>query len=466
MLTVGRFRVGRVGVRLGAALVMLVVCVFGAGSAAAAVGDLTPARCIGNTGTGPPSCIGADGLEDPVSVAVSPDGHSAYVASASSSAVVVFRRAANGDLTPAGCIGNSGTGPPSCTGADGLAGADSVAVSPDGHSVYVTGYVSNAVVVFRRAANGDLTPAGCIGNSGTGPPSCTGADGLAGAYSVAVSPDGHSVYVTGYVSDAVVVFRRAANGDLTPAGCIGNSGTGPPSCTGADGLAGADSVAVSPDGHSAYVASSVSNAVVVFRRAANGDLTPAGCIGNSGTGPPSCTGADGLASAYSVAVSPDGHSVYVAGSVSSAVVVFRRAANGDLTPAGCIGNSGTGPPSCTGADGLATADSVAVSPDGHSVYVTGYVSNAVVVFRRAANGDLTPAGCIGNSGTGPPSCTGADGLAGARSVAVSPDGHSVYVTGYDSNAVVVFRRGRRVRAAVVAAVAAVRRGPARSPWAT
>ncbi len=151
----------------------------------------------------------------------------------------MFRRAPNGDLTPAGCIGNPGNGPHSCIGADGLDGADSVAVSPDGKSVYVASFTSGAVVVFRRAANGDLTPAGCIGNSGTGPPSCIGADGLQGADSVAVSPDGKSVYVASFLSEAVVVFRRAANGDLTPAGCIGNSGTGPPSCIGADGLDGA-----------------------------------------------------------------------------------------------------------------------------------------------------------------------------------------------------------------------------------
>ena len=409
-------------------------------SAAAAVGDLTPAGCIGNTGNGPTSCTGADGLDAADSVAVSADNKSVYVASFGSDAVVVFRRAANGDLTPAGCIGNTGTGPTSCTGADGLEGANSVAVSPDNKSVYVASARSNAVVVFRRAANGDLTPAGCIGNTGTGPTSCTGADGLNGAYSVAVSPDNKSVYVASVNSNAVVVFRRAANGDLTPAGCIGNTGTGPASCTGADGLEGADSVAVSPDNKSVYVASVSSNAVVVFRRAANGDLTPAGCIGNTGTGPASCTGADGLNGADSVAVSPDNKSVYVASFDSNAVVVFRRAANGDLTPAGCIGNTGTGPASCTGADGLNRADSVAVSPDNHSVYVASFDSNAVVVFRRAANGDLTPAGCIGNTGTGPASCTGTDGLNYADSVAVSPDNHSVYVASRGSNAVVVFRR--------------------------
>ena len=435
-----RVRAGR-GRRLQAVLsaVSVVSLAVLTQSAAAAVGDLTPAGCIGNTGTGPASCIGTDGLDGADSVAVSADNKSVYVTSRLSRAVVVFRRAANGDLTPAGCFGNTGTGPASCIGTVGLDGADSVAVSPDNKSVYVASG-SDAVVVFRRAANGDLTPAGCIGNTGTGPTSCIGTDGLEGANSVAVSPDNKSVYVASARSNAVVVFRRAANGDLTPAGCIGNTGTGPASCIGADGLDGAWSVAVSPDNKSVYVASVGSDAVVVFRRAANGDLTPAGCFGNTGTGPASCIGADGLEGADSVAVSPDNRSVYVASVSSNAVVVFRRAANGDLTPAGCIGNTGTGPASCIGADGLEGADSVAVSPDNNSVYVTSNLSRAVVVFRRAANGDLTPAGCIGNTGTGPTSCTGTDGLNYADSVAVSPDDNSVYVASWGSNAVVVFRR--------------------------
>jgi DNA-binding beta-propeller fold protein YncE len=429
------------------AIVMLAVCLgclASVGSAAAAVGDLTPVGCIGNSGTGPPSCIGTVGLDGASSVAVSRDGQNVYATGFNSQALVVFGRAANGDLTPAGCIGNSGTGPPSCIGTVGLDGASSVAVSPDGQNVYATGFNSQALVVFGRAANGDLTPAGCIGNSGTGPPSCIGTDGLDGANSVAVSPDGQSVYVASPSSGALVVFRRAANGDLTPAGCIGNSGTGPPSCIGTVGLGGVNSVAVSPDGQNVYATGFDSEALVVFGRAANGDLTPAGCIGNSGTGPPSCIGTDGLYGATSVAVSPDGKSVYVASANSGALVVFRRAANGDLTPAGCIGNSGTGPPSCIGTVGLGGARSVAVSPDGANVYVASATSEALVVFQRAANGDLTPAGCIGNSANlpdpGPPSCIGTDGLDGANSVAVSPDGESVYVASSNSDALVVFRR--------------------------
>ena len=423
-------------------------CAIGATTAGAAVGDLTPAGCIGKRGTSPASCIVVDGLGGATAVAVSPDGASVYVAGSTGNALNVFKRAANGNLTPAGCVGNSGTGaqagPASCIVVDGLSGASAVAASPDGRSVYATGLVGDALNVFKRAADGDLTPAGCIGNAGSGPASCIVVDGLDNPDSVAVSPDGTSVYATGFNGNALNVFKRAANGNLTPAGCIGNSGTGaqagPASCIVVDGLGGATAAVVSPDGASVYVTGFEGDAVNVFRRAANGDLTPAGCIANRGTGPASCIAVDGLDGASGVAVSPDGKSVYVTGVRGDAMNVFKRAANGDLTPAGCIGNSGTGPASCIVVDGLGNPRSVAVSPDGASVYVTGAGGDALNVFKRAANGDLTPAGCIGNSLTGPASCIVVDGLDSPNSVAVSPDGTSVYVTASDSAVVNVFRR--------------------------
>jgi DNA-binding beta-propeller fold protein YncE len=166
---------------------------------------------------------------------------------------------------------------------------------------------------------GDLTPAGCIGNSGNGPASCIGTAGLSGAAGVAVSQDGKSVYVASVDSDALVVFRRAANGDLTPAGCIGNTGNGPPSCIGTAGLDGADSVAVSPDNNSVYVASFTSRAVVVFRRAAS-----TGGGGGGGTSGPTLSALN--ISPHSFAAAKSGGSVAHAagGKVSFTLSVAAR----------------------------------------------------------------------------------------------------------------------------------------------
>ena len=72
------------------------------------------------------------------------------------------------------------------------------------------------MAVFDRAGDGTLTqkpgPAGCISDSGAG--RCRDGTALDSSHSVAVSPDGQSVYVASASSDAVAVFDRAPNGRL------------------------------------------------------------------------------------------------------------------------------------------------------------------------------------------------------------------------------------------------------------
>ena len=171
--------------------------------------------------------------------------------------------AATGDLTQpagtAGCISETGAGP--CADGHALNGPSGVAVSPDGKSVYV------ASTQQRRGApqpqhdhRGDhpaRRAAGCISETGRGPaPTAMRSTSRA---SVAVSPDGKSVYVASTFSDAVARFNRnTTTGAITQpagaAGCISETGAGP--CADGHGLDYPSSVAVSPDGKSVYVASS------------------------------------------------------------------------------------------------------------------------------------------------------------------------------------------------------------------
>jgi DNA-binding beta-propeller fold protein YncE len=108
-------------------------------------------------------------------------------------------------------------------------------------------------------ATGDLVQkpgaAGCLSVIGF----CERGSALDGAESVTVSPDGQNAYAVSSNSDAVTVFDRASDGTLTQKpgpGCISDTGAG----------FGPSSVALSPDGTSAYVASSLSDAVAVFDR--------------------------------------------------------------------------------------------------------------------------------------------------------------------------------------------------------
>jgi sugar lactone lactonase YvrE len=124
--------------------------------------------------------------------------------------------AVTGDLTQpagtAGCISETGTGG-TCADGHGLIGPADVAVSADGKSVYVPASTSDAVVrLNRNTTTGAITQpagtAGCISETGTGG-TCADGHGLDGAGGVAVSPNGKTVYVASFTSDAVVRFNRA-----------------------------------------------------------------------------------------------------------------------------------------------------------------------------------------------------------------------------------------------------------------
>src|SRR6184192_4039679 len=252
------------------------------------------------------------GLNGAYGVTVSPDGKQVYVAGELDNALAVFSRdPATGALTFVE-VEHDTVG-----GVAGLKGAHAVVLSPDGAHVYVASSVADAVVVFSRdAASGALSFVETKrDNKGK-------VNGLNGAESVAVSPDGLHVYVAGRNDNAIAVFERdVASGMLTFVE-EQRSGTG-----GVEGLLGAKSVAVSPDGAHVYAAGALDDAVAVFGRdAATGRLTFVEAQ-HDGAG-----GVNGLNGANAVAIRPDGTYAYVTGSVDGALAVFQRdAATGALT---------------------------------------------------------------------------------------------------------------------------------------
>jgi 6-phosphogluconolactonase (cycloisomerase 2 family) len=297
---------------------------------------------------------------------------------------------------------------------DGLYGAFSVAVSPDGDHVYAASLLDDAVVAFERdQATGELSYLERHEDD-TG-----GVDGLYGATSVTVSPDGKHVYLTSQQDHAVATFERnQTTGRLTYLDAIKDGDPG------VDGLDSAQSAAISPDGKNVYIAGYGDDAVAVFERDANtGQLTYAEMVANGAF-------VSGLGGAGSVAVSPDGKHVYVGGQKDNAVAAFARE-----TPTGTLSFVGTIWDSDPGVDGLDSVWSVAVSPDGAHVYTAGSGDNAVAVFERNANtGDLSFVEAHKDG------VDGVDGLEGGVSAAVSPDGDYVYAAGYYDNAVAVFER--------------------------
>lgn len=409
-------------------------------SAIGAAGGLTFKGCIGEdrearcTQTSPTYLL--DGAD---SVAISADGNSVYAAANTGSEGGVLtglvdefsRNSSTGALTLAGCIGD-GAGSP-CTGtepSDALGEPESVAVSPDGKSVYATSaYASDVARFSRNTSTGILTYDGCVGDN----PGCTStspANALGGADSVAVSADGTSVYV-GSENSVDVFSRNTSSGALTFDGCTGDD-TGCTATNPATAVVSVRSVAVSADGSSVYAANRAFDAVDVFsRNTSTGALTYKSCIGSSGSECPTTIPTGALDEAESVAVSGDGTSVYAGSNgfpgTGGVVWLSRNTSTGALSYQGCFGAE-AGCTATTPTNALADAFSVTVSPDGDNVYAASEGPNAVTGFsRNTSTGALTYEGCIGND-EGCTATSPIDALDDANSVVVSADGSSVYAT--------------------------------------
>ena len=246
------------------------------------------------------------------------------------------------------------------------------ALSPDGTRLFVLGYVGPSVksetVAYSTATGAQLWAT-------TYPPENTGGPDE----SIAVSPDGAQVYVTGYSIrlGAVTIAYAAGTGRQLWASRYKHKG------------AGLSGLAVSPDGTTVYEAGtgSVSGrgsyiAVIAYDAATGHQrwlryytrVKPAG------------------AALGGVAVSPDGTTVYVAGQAgallpsSYSLIVLAYRATGTLKWATRYANRYTGGAYAGGAFG----GPIVLGPGGRDLYVAGTVSSkyghhvaATFAFRAA-----------------------------------------------------------------------------------
>ena len=275
----------------------------------------------------------------PQGVAVSPDGNSVYVTNSplpqGKGTVSQYSVGAFGALVPKS---------PAMVSA-GIAPFE-IAVSPDGHSVYVTNSNGGTVSQYDVGAGGALahkTPEKVPAGQSPG--------------GVAVSPDGQSVYVTNVGAGTVSQYDVGAGGKLGKKPTTVAAGSGP------------FDVAVSPDSKSVYVTNLDSSTIRQYNVGAGGALAP--------KSPATVSSASAT---VGIAVSPDGTSVYVSneGSVVSQYDVVG--AGGALAP--------KSPPTVPAGN---SPDKVAVSPNApHNVYVTNGNSNDVSQYDVGAGGALAP----------------------------------------------------------------------------
>jgi DNA-binding beta-propeller fold protein YncE len=359
----------------------------------------------------------AAGPSEALAIAVSPDGSAVFVTGFSTSATpnqhddyatVAYSAATGARLWTARYHG------------PGFANiARSVAVSPDGSAVYVTGESADsfpgqptqyATVAYDAATGHTLWSAryGPIGQ-------------YSNAHSVTVSPDGATVYVTGYSPPAgnpIPQFATVAYGAATGARLWASRYPPPPGGGIQPDTSRATTVMVSPDGTKVYVAGTraAGYAAVAYNAATGARLWAARYRARTG---------GGLVAA-SAAMSPDGAEVVVTGTSFKrtpgpvyATVAFD-AATGTRLWAVFDGTPGQS----------SEATAVTVSPDSAAVYITGVGGPGfdTVAHNAITGARLWTARYTGPFGSGPTP---------AESVAVSPDGATVYVTGTalaDSNA--------------------------------
>jgi poly(3-hydroxybutyrate) depolymerase/6-phosphogluconolactonase (cycloisomerase 2 family) len=305
---------------------------------------------------------GVEGLFGARAAAVSPDGAHVYVASEFGDVLAVFARdPSSGRLSFVEMQHNG------IAGVDGLGDAREVVVSPDGVHVYVASAGDSALVVFARdAATGRLTfvQVQRDGLPGAGPDY--------GPVGLAVSPDGAHVYAAGVGdNDVAVLARDGASGTLAP---IDVAPIGLPvwPATGAYVRWNPGGVRLSPDGAYVYAVGRNDSAVTAFRRdPATGELTRIGSWKDR------VDGVQGLGGAFTLTLSPDGANVYVASAAASALAAFARNPDtGELTFLQVVRDG------VDWVRGLAGARDVVVSPDGAHVYATGLIGKSVVLFVR------------------------------------------------------------------------------------
>ncbi len=271
-------------------------------------------------------------------------------------AVLVFHRAPNGSLTPAGSVATGGLG----TGA-GLGSQGALTLGRGGRALVAVNPGSDQISAFR------------ITNGG---PVLTDVESSGGDLPISVSIHGRLVYALNDGSDSLSGFRLGWNGDLKPihGSTIGLSGSG---------IAPAQ-VQFSPNGRSVVVTEKNTNLIDVYRVRDGGRLRAPNVQASQGETP------------FGFAFDPRGRLL-----VSEA---FGGAPDASTVSSYRVGSGGQlGVISSSVPDHQSAACWVTVARHGRFAYTTNTGSDSVSGYRVARDGRLTlmngPASAAGDAPT-------------------------------------------------------------------
>jgi DNA-binding beta-propeller fold protein YncE len=424
--------------RLAATLAFLAAMVV-ASSASAATGDLSFKDCIAKFASGPCSAISGEVLEGGRDVAVSPNGKFVYVADGDDSVQWFSRSGANGSVAYKGCVDSGTEAGCSHLAQNVLLLPRALTLSPDGSNLYVVSETSDAIVRFTVGSDGALTFASCAEDDGLPDWGCAAeVPFLDLPLRVVVAPDGKSVYSSSGSTEQVALNHFSTS--LSPVGCyaevVGSSG-----CTQLEPLQAPNGLAVSPDGKHLYVTSVGRDAIGWFsRNAETGALSFAGCLddGEDITEFTEGCGEDPVAN-YNflnhITFSPNGSHAYVTDETGLGVVYHfsRNGTSGALERKDCLANDiDTDAPGCTELNdetgsALSSVTDAVVSPDSANLYAVAVGDPALSTFKLGSGAALEFIRCIGAVGAAGCTVFGESALSGPFGVAISPDGHDVYV---------------------------------------
>lgn len=433
------------------------------------------------------------GVPDVEYLVASPDGAQVYALSGSTGSVALFNRdPLDGSLSSGPVFVDAG-----------LAGVSSGVFSADGRYLYLTASTANRLVQLERITDAGAGNFGNLSAKSSIEQGAGDTQGLLNPRRIAISADGHHLYVTALAGSSVAWFSLdpadagADSGKPTFVGMRSNQ-TG-----GTVGLSGATGLVIDPVLNQIYVAGTEDQAITHFQRqsdswcppngvgildgvpvniAAHGEVNfrvtarvssnlsgplvnvahvhwrSAACDGLPGAGVVDCensaqdsdevsasadlsiTKDDGLAEFDGLdgasAVAADQYNVYVAAPDANGIGMFQRRAV-DPVVAGDVGLRylGVKRSGVAGVSGLTGVVDLVASADGGHVYAVSPADGAITVFARdPANGRLS---FIESHQNG---ILGVTGMMGARALTLSPDGAHAYVAGGFSNSVAIFKR--------------------------
>ena len=367
---------------------------------------------------------GIDGLRTARGMAVSADGSLLFVAAQNDHALSVWQvNAEAGTLTQSALYRDDSRGGEF----DGLDGATIVALSPDGSLLFVTANGDDALSVWQVNAEAGTLTQSALYKDGSG-----GIDGLDGAARIAISPDGRLLFVAAQFDNALSVWRVDADaGTLTQSALYSSGGD----------LNGASGIALSPDNSLLFVVSRFSDTLSVWQvNATVGTLDQLNEY-RDGSG-----GIDGLEGAFSIAISPDGSLLFVTAEDDNALSVWQvnPFSASILTQSALYKN-----PKQFGISDLIGFESLVLSPDGSLLFATAHNEDALRVWEvNAAAGTLMQSRLYldddGIEGLPEGADAEFDGLDGALGLALSPDGRLLFVTAANDNTLSVWHIIRRV----------------------